>query len=157
SRVARGHADRNDDCRRRLAARAPRARRERRMSNRKPGGGRPLKTRVRKKSGLKVSSRRWLERHMNDPYVHRAAAEGYRSRAAFKLIEIDDRHHLLKPGARVVDLGSAPGGWSQVAAQRTGSTDAALTVVAIDYLEMATLPGVTFLQKNFLDDDAPQL
>lgn len=128
------------------------------MSGRsKPGGARPLKTRIRKKSKLKPSSRRWLERHMNDPYVHRAAAEGYRSRAAFKLIEIDERYRLLRPGARVVDLGSAPGGWSQIAAQRTGSTDARPTIVAIDYLEMESLPGVRFLQKDFLDEDAPRL
>lgn len=125
------------------------------MSSRgKPGGARPLKSRLRKKN-VKPSSRRWLERHINDPYVQRAVAEGYRSRAAFKLIELDDRFGLLKPGMRVVDLGSAPGGWSQIAAQRTGSTDDNATVVAIDYLEMAPLPGVNFLQKNFLDDDAP--
>ena len=69
-----------------------------------------LKVRIKKKSGLKNSSRRWLERHMNDPYVHRSRAEGYRSRAAYKLIEIDDRYHMLKPGMKVVDLGAAPGG-----------------------------------------------
>src|SRR5690554_1102500 len=82
----------------------------------RPGatGARALKTRIRKKSKLKNSSRRWLERHLNDPYVHRSRAEGYRSRAAFKLIEIDDKHDLLKPGQRVIDLGAAPGGWCQV-------------------------------------------
>jgi 23S rRNA (uridine2552-2'-O)-methyltransferase len=121
----------------------------------KPGGARPLKTRIRRKSGLKVSSRRWLERHMNDPYVHRARAEGYRSRAAFKLVEIDERHRLLAPGLKVVDLGSAPGGWSQVAAQRCRSTDEAPGIVAIDYLEMDPVPGVIFLKKDFLDPDAP--
>jgi len=78
------------------------------------GGARALKTRVKKKRGLKNSSRRWLERHLNDPYVHRAQAEGMRSRAAYKLTEIDDRHKLLFPGARVIDLGAAPGGWCQV-------------------------------------------
>lgn len=119
------------------------------------GGARALKTRIKRKSGLKPSSRRWLERHLNDPYVHRAKAEGYRSRAAFKLTEIDARHGLLAPGRRVVDLGSAPGGWSQVAAARTGSTDDAPSAVAIDYLAMDPVPGVVFLMKDFLDDDAP--
>ncbi|MEQ8297575.1 MAG: RlmE family RNA methyltransferase [Nitratireductor sp.] len=125
----------------------------------KPGpkpGARALKARVKKKRGLKASSRRWLERHLNDPYVHRAKADGYRSRAAFKLIEIDDRQKLLKPGARVIDLGAAPGGWSQVAVQRTGSDPAAPTVVAIDYLDMDAIVGVTFLKMDFLDDDAPE-
>jgi len=125
----------------------------------KPGGGsgpRALKTRIKKKSGLKNSSRRWLERHMNDPYVHRSKAEGYRSRAAFKLIEIDDRYRILKPGAKVIDLGAAPGGWSQVAASRIGSTNEAPSVVAIDYLDMDAIPGVAFLKMDFLEDDAPQ-
>ncbi len=122
----------------------------------RPGGGaRALKTRVKKKSGLKPSSRRWLERHMNDPYVHQAKAEGYRSRAAFKLIEIDDRYGILKPGARVVDLGSAPGGWCQVSVARCRSTDESPSIAAIDYLEMDPVPGAAFLQKDFLDDDAP--
>lgn len=92
---------------------------------------------------------------MNDPYVHRAKADGYRSRSAFKLTEIDDRHKILKSGALVVDLGSAPGGWSQVSAMRTGSTAENPSVVAIDYLEMDPVPGAVFLQKDFLDDDAP--
>lgn len=118
-------------------------------------GARALKTRVKKKSGLKVSSRRWLERHMNDPYVHRAKAEGYRSRSAFKLTEIDERYKILKPGALVVDLGSAPGGWSQVSAVRTGSAAENPSVVAIDYLKMDPVPCTTFVQKDFLDDDAP--
>ena len=87
-----------------------------------PGGTRALKSRVTKKSGLKESSRRWLERHINDPYVQRSKAEGYRSRAAYKLIEIDDRYHILKPGMKVIDLGAAPGGWCQVAAARVKST-----------------------------------
>ena len=119
-------------------------------------GARALKTRVKKKSGLKVSSRRWLERHMNDPYVHRAKAEGYRSRSAFKLIEIDEKHNLLFAGAKVVDLGSAPGGWSQISVARTKSNTESPSVVAIDYLEMDPVPGAVFLQKDFLDDDAPQ-
>lgn len=118
-------------------------------------GARALKTRIKKKSGLKSSSRRWLERHLNDPYVHRSKAEGYRSRAAFKLIEIDDRYKLLKPGQRVVDLGAAPGGWLQVAAARVKSPPDAPTVVGIDYIGVDPVPGTTILMKDFLDDDAP--
>ena len=124
----------------------------------KPIGGagpRALKTRIKKKRGLKNSSRRWLERHLNDPYVHRAKAEGFRSRAAFKLIEIDDRYKLLKQGARVIDLGAAPGGWSQVAARRTGSTDDNPSIAAIDYLGMDAVPGTVFLKMDFLDPTAP--
>src|SRR5215475_3818085 len=79
---------------------------------------RPLKVRVKSGKSRSLSSKLWLERQLNDPYVGRARREGYRSRAAYKLIEIDDKHHLLKPGARVVDLGAAPGGWSQVVVQR---------------------------------------
>lgn len=119
------------------------------------GGPRQLKARV-KKTGLKNSSRRWLERHLNDPYVHRAKAEGYRSRAAFKLAEIDDRHRLLAPGRRVIDLGAAPGGWCQVAAERVKSTDEKTLVAAIDYLEMDPLPGVVLLRMDFLDAEAPR-
>ena len=85
------------------------------------GPTRVLRTKIKKKSGLKESSRRWLERHMNDPYVQRSKAEGYRSRAAYKLIEIDERYKILKPGMRVVDLGAAPGGWCQVAARKLGA------------------------------------
>jgi len=123
----------------------------------KPGGGGPraLHTRIKKKSGLKESSRRWLERHLNDPYVHRARAEGYRSRAAYKLIEIDDRYHLIKPGMRVIDLGAAPGGWCQVAVERTGSTESDVRVVGIDYLDMDPVPGATILKMDFLEADAP--
>jgi 23S rRNA (uridine2552-2'-O)-methyltransferase len=116
--------------------------------------GRVLKARV-KNTKLKESSRRWLERHMNDPYVQRSKAEGYRSRAAYKLIEIDDKHHLLKPGAKVIDLGAAPGGWCQVAAERTRSTDADPHVVGIDYLGMDPVPGTIVLEMDFLDDTAP--
>ena len=116
---------------------------------------RVLKTRIKKKSGLKESSRRWLERHMNDPYVHRSKADGYRSRAAYKLIEIDDRYHLLKPGLRVIDLGAAPGGWCQVAAARTKSTPENPHVIGIDYLGMDAVPGAPVLLMDFLDDEAP--
>ena len=117
-------------------------------------GGRDLKVRVRS-SGRTQASRRWLERQLNDPYVARAKREGLRSRAAFKLMEIDDRAKLLKPGAKVVDLGAAPGGWSQVAAKRVRAGNGG-RVVAIDLLAMDPLPGVDFLQLDFLDPDAPE-
>ena len=99
------------------------------------------------------SSRAWLERQINDPYVARAKREGYRSRAAFKLAEIDDKFHLLKKGARVVDLGAAPGGWSEIAAQsRIGEGG---KVVALDILDMKPIPGVEFIKLDFLDAAAP--
>ncbi|GAA4111246.1 RlmE family RNA methyltransferase [Aminobacter aganoensis] len=119
------------------------------------GATRVLRTKIKKKHGLKESSRRWLERHMNDPYVQRSKADGYRSRAAYKLIEIDDKHHLLKPGMKVIDLGAAPGGWCQVAAARTNSTAESPHVVGIDYLEMDAVPGAPVLLMDFLDDAAP--
>jgi 23S rRNA (uridine2552-2'-O)-methyltransferase len=112
------------------------------------------KVRLRTK-GRSVSSKRWLERQLNDPYVARAKVEGLRSRAAFKLAEIDDRHHLLKPGRSVVDLGAAPGGWSQVAARRVVSDEGKGRVVAIDVLPMDPIAGVAFVQLDFLDKAAP--
>jgi 23S rRNA (uridine2552-2'-O)-methyltransferase len=115
--------------------------------------GRELKVRVKTGKGRSLSSKLWLERQLNDPYVGRAKREGYRSRAAYKLIEIDDKHHLIKPGARVVDLGAAPGGWSQVAAKRAGEGRG--RVVGIDLLDMGAVPGVDFLQLDFLDPRAP--
>jgi 23S rRNA (uridine2552-2'-O)-methyltransferase len=118
---------------------------------------RPMTVRLKSRKKRTVSQKRWLERQLNDPYVARAKREGFRSRAAFKLIEIDDRHHLLKPGGRVVDLGAAPGGWSEVAARRVGAADGKGKVVAIDILEMSPVPGVTFRQFDFLDPKAPQL
>ena len=121
----------------------------------KPGATRVLKQRVKKKSGLKESSRRWLERHLNDPYVQRSKADGYRSRSAYKLIEIDDRYHLLKPGARVIDLGAAPGGWCQVAALRVRSAEDKPSVVGIDYLDMDAVPAASVLKMDFLDHAAP--
>jgi 23S rRNA (uridine2552-2'-O)-methyltransferase len=95
------------------------------------------------------SSRRWLDRHVNDAWVQRAQAEGWRSRAAFKLLELDDRDRFLRPGSRVVDLGAAPGGWSQVAAARVGAKG---RVIALDVLPMEPVPGVTFLQGDFGTD-----
>lgn len=115
----------------------------------------------RKKKKLKPSrnrtssSRQWLLRQINDPYVRRAKSEGYRSRAAYKLAEIDDKARFLKRGARVVDLGAAPGGWSQIAAERTGAREGKGKVVAIDILDVEAIPGVAFMQLDFLDDDAP--
>jgi 23S rRNA (uridine2552-2'-O)-methyltransferase len=117
-------------------------------------GTRDLKVRV-KSQGRTASQRAWLERQLNDPYVARARREGYRSRAAFKLIEIDDKAKFLKPGRAVVDLGAAPGGWSQIAAKRVKAEDGAGKVVAIDILEMQDVPGVIFAQLDFLDNSAP--
>jgi len=114
-------------------------------------GGRELKVRVKSKR-KSLSSKLWLERQLNDPYVARAKREGLRSRAAFKLAEIDDKHHLFKPGARVVDLGAAPGGWSQVASKRVGAGG---RVVAIDILDMDAMAGVEFAKIDFLDADTP--
>src|SRR6478672_1667660 len=103
----------------------------------------------------KLSSKLWLERQLNDPYVAQAKRDGLRSRAAYKLIEIDDKHRFLKPGMTVVDLGAAPGGWSQVAARRVGAADGKGRVIAIDLLEMPEIVGVTFAQFDFLDASAP--
>ena len=122
----------------------------------KGGGERSLKVRVKRARGRSLSSKLWLERQLNDPYVARARREGLRSRAAYKLAEIDDKHRFLKPGARVLDLGSAPGGWSQVAAGRSLAADGRGRVVAIDLLDMAPLPGVAFLALDFLDPAAPE-
>ncbi|WP_394690557.1 RlmE family RNA methyltransferase [Hoeflea sp.] len=116
--------------------------------------GRKLGQKV-KKGKLKASSRRWVERHLNDPYVQQARQEGYRSRAVYKLLEIDTKHKILDKARRIIDLGAAPGGWSQISAKVTDSTDADPKVVAIDFLEMDGLPGVRFLQMDFLDDAAP--
>ena len=121
------------------------------------GDDRGMAVRVKKKRGVKASSRRWLERQLNDPYVRRAKADGYRSRAAYKLLEIDDRYKLLRPGQAVVDLGAAPGGWSQVAVDRVKSTMDAIAVVGIDYLVVEPVAGATILEMDFLDDGAPQL
>ncbi|WP_018238881.1 RlmE family RNA methyltransferase [Ensifer sp. BR816] len=117
--------------------------------------GRKLGQKV-KKGKLKASSRRWLERHINDPYVQRAQLEGYRARAAFKLLEIDEKHKILAGAKRIIDLGAAPGSWSQIAAKVTNSTDADPRVAAIDFLEMDGVPGVRFLQMDFLDPEAPE-
>lgn len=116
--------------------------------------GRKLGQKV-KKGKLKASSRRWLERHINDPYVQRAKLEGYRARAAFKLLEIDEKHQILKGAERILDLGAAPGSWSQIAAKVTDSSDEDIRVVGIDFLDVDPMPGVTFLKLDFLDPTAP--
>ncbi len=120
-------------------------------------GGRSLKTHVKTARKRTLSSTLWLQRQLNDPYVARAKLEGYRSRAAFKLIEIDERYHIFHPGQKVVDLGTAPGGWSQVAAQKVGSRDGRGRVIGIDLLDIAPLPGVEFKVMDFLNPDAPLL
>ena len=123
------------------------------MNAKKKGpGGRQSTQRVKTAKGRKISSTRWLQRQLNDPYVAEAQRLGYRSRAAFKLIELDDRFHFLGAGKRVVDLGAAPGGWTQVAVARVGSGG---RVVSIDVSEMDAIPGAMVLQGDFFDDDAP--
>jgi len=128
----------------------------------RPGGttiknSRRLKVRVKTGKGRTVSQKIWLERQLNDPYVAEARKLGYRSRAAFKLSEIDDKFRFLKPGGRVVDLGAAPGGWSQVAADRVKARDGKGRVIAIDMHGMDPIPGVVIFHKDFYDEDAPQL
>ncbi len=122
----------------------------------KSSGSRDLKVRVKTGKGRKLSSKLWLERQLNDPYVARAKREGMRSRAAYKLIEIDDKARFLKKGARVVDLGAAPGGWAQVAAKRVHAP-ALGKVIGIDLLDIDPLPGVEFRVFDFLDPGAPDL
>ena len=122
------------------------------------GGQRQLKVRVKSAKKRTLASRRWLERQLNDPYVAAARREGMRSRAAYKLMELDDKLKFLKPGHRVVDLGAAPGGWSQVAAERVHATPAhggRGQVVAIDLSEVEAIPGVEILHLDFMADEAP--
>ena len=113
------------------------------------GGG--LRTRVKTARGRTAQSTRWLERQLNDPYVKRARAEGYRSRAAYKLIELDERFGIIRGSRRVVDLGIAPGGWSQVIRRQAPKA----TVVGIDLLPVDPIDGVTIFQMDFMDDAAP--
>jgi 23S rRNA (uridine2552-2'-O)-methyltransferase len=124
-----------------------------------PGGGqRQLRQRVKTARGRTASSQRWLERQLNDPYVVASKREGLRSRAAYKIKEMDDKYHFLKPGLRVVDLGAAPGGWSQISAQRVRSIEGQGQVVAIDYLGMEPLPGVEIVELDFtLPEAEPKL
>jgi 23S rRNA (uridine2552-2'-O)-methyltransferase len=108
--------------------------------------------RLKDQKSRKLSSRAWLERQLSDPYVARAKRDGLRSRAAYKLIEIDDKYKVFKSGARVVDLGAAPGGWSEIATKRIGAKG---RIVALDILEIKPIPGVEFLHLDFLDNAAP--
>ncbi len=108
-----------------------------------------IKTKVKTAKGRKIASTRWLQRQLNDPYVMRAEKEGYRGRAAFKILEINEKIDFLREGMNIVDLGSAPGGWSQVAAAKGAN------IVAMDLLEMDAIPGVNFVQMDFMDNDAP--
>ena len=121
------------------------------MSGKKSSGRGEVRVKVKKKAGLTQSSRQWLARQLNDPYVRAAKTKGYRSRAAFKLTELNEKFRLLKKGAAVLDLGAAPGGWSQVAAR------AGAVVVAADVLEMESVPGVTFFQADLSDLATPAL
>jgi 23S rRNA (uridine2552-2'-O)-methyltransferase len=124
------------------------------------GGQRLLRQNVKARADLSESSRQWLQRQLNDPYVAAAKREGMRSRAAYKLREIDDKHRILKPGMTVIDLGAAPGGWSQIAAERVRSVaetkGARGQVVAIDYLGIEPIPGVEILKLDFLDEGAEE-
>src|SRR5580692_10534668 len=124
-----------------------------RDSDRGPSGrGDVLRTKVKTSKRRTSSSNRWLERQLNDPYVREAKTKGYRSRAAFKLAELDDKFHFLKRGAHVLDLGAAPGGWSQVAVERVGAKG---RVVAADILEMSPLNDVEILQADLTDAETP--
>ncbi|WP_342363192.1 RlmE family RNA methyltransferase [Terrarubrum flagellatum] len=125
----------------------------------KTGGGRgdrDLGVRLKTAHRRTPSSQRWLERQLNDPFVVRAKRDGYRSRAAYKLIEIDEKYKLLKPGQRIVDLGAAPGGWSQIAAKKLGREKGEGAVAAIDLLEIEPIPGVDFIALDFMHDSAPE-
>jgi 23S rRNA (uridine2552-2'-O)-methyltransferase len=122
------------------------------VSAKSGSGVRNLKQRVKTANKRSLSSQKWLERQLNDPYVARAKREGYRSRAAFKLLEIDEKYHILKPGQRIVDLGAAPGGWSQIAAQKVGPKG---KIVGIDLLPIDPMANVEFIELDFLDESAP--
>lgn len=120
----------------------------------KKSGSRGLHVNVKTAAKRSNSSQRWLARQLNDPYVAKARAEGYRSRAAFKLIELDKKFHLLKPGMKVMDLGCAPGGWSQVAVQKVGPVG---KVVGCDLLPVPEIPGATLIVQDFLAEEAPAI
>jgi len=121
------------------------------------GGSRKLAVKLRTAKGRKIASTRWLQRQLNDPYVEEAKRRGYRSRAAFKLVEIDDKYHFLRPGMNVLDLGAAPGGWSQIAAERVGSAEGKGQVLAVDLSPIEPLPGVEVLTQDVSAGDAPAL
>lgn len=127
------------------------------MTGKIPPTGRQKKQKVRSSKGRSNSSTRWLQRQLNDPYVAEAQAKGYRSRATFKLVQLDEKLHFLKPGARIVDLGAAPGGWTQLAVEKTNPEKHGGKVVGLDILEMEDIPGAVILHKDFTEDDAPDL
>lgn len=120
-------------------------------------GGRSLKQRVKTGRNRTLSQTRWLERQLNDPFVAMAKREGFRSRAAFKIQEINQKFGIFKPGGRVVDLGAAPGGWSQVASRAVGADHGKGCVVAIDLLPIDPIPGVEFAVVDFLHPEAPEI
>lgn len=119
-------------------------------------GGRGLKIQVKSAGKRTLSSKLWLERQLNDPYVAQAKRDGWRSRAAFKIIEMDERYHIFKPGQKIVDLGAAPGGWAQYAAKQIGAAEGRGRVVGIDLLDIESIPGVEFAKMDFNDNDAPE-
>ena len=119
-------------------------------------GGRALKTRVKTARKRSLSSTLWLQRQLNDPFVAQAKREGHRSRAAYKLLEMNEKYELLRPGGRIVDLGAAPGGWSQVAAREVKSAEGRGRVIGIDLIEIDPIEGVEFRVMNFHDADAPE-
>ena len=121
-----------------------------------PTTGRAPAVRVKTARRRSASSTQWLQRQLNDPYVAEARRQGYRSRAAFKLLELDDRFHFLRLGGRVVDLGAAPGGWTQVAVARTRAETGKGRVIGIDVLSMDPVPGAALLQADFLSDQVPE-
>ena len=127
----------------------------------RPAGSRPTgraaTVRVKTARGRTVSSQRWLQRQLNDPYVVEARKRGYRSRAAFKLLQLDDQFRFLKPGARVIDLGAAPGGWTQVAVERVRPEQSKGMVLGIDLTPVEPIAGATVLAKDFYDEDAPEV
>src|SRR6476659_5332083 len=121
------------------------------------GGSRKLAVKLRTAKGRKIASTRWLQRQLNDPYVEEAKRLGYRSRAAFKFVEMDDKYRFLRPGMVVLDLGAAPGGWSQIAAERVGSAEGKGRVLAVDLSPIEPLPGVEVLTQDVSAGDAPAL
>jgi 23S rRNA (uridine2552-2'-O)-methyltransferase len=130
--------------------REPEKRGLKKAAPKKSGGQRDMAVALKTAQGRKLSSQLWLQRQLNDPYVARAKAEGYRSRSAYKLLELDEKFHLLEPGVRIVDLGCAPGGWLQVAAQKC-----AARIVGIDYLKTDAVAGAEIIELDFLDESAP--
>lgn len=130
------------------------------MTTKRGGSGRgddrgDLAVRLRTARGRTTAQQKWLQRQLNDPYVARAKRDGLRSRAAYKLSEIDDKYRLLKPGQRIVDLGCAPGGWCQVAAQRVDAINGRGKVIGIDLLPVEAIPGADIIEMDFMDEDAP--